>query len=524
MNSSTRIERAAAEQTARAASVWLGPLVCLALAVGAVLWLYQETLGSMVAIWRRSETFAHGFLIAPISAWLIYRERDSVRRHSPRVDARAVPVLAVVGLIWLIARIAGVLVAEQYALVSMLSLLAWLFLGWRTTRALAFPLGFLFLAVPNGDFLMPPLMDLTADLTTTLLRVTGIPVYREGTFFSIPSGDWSVVEGCSGLRYLIATITLGVLYAYLSYRSLWRRLLFMALALTFPVIANGLRAYLIVMIAHLSDMRLALGIDHYLYGWVFYGLVMLLLFAVGGTFAERPSVPAVPLGGSGESAAPPPRYPFGALALALALVVIWPVRAAYLDRLVAAPGPAPELRLPDSVGRWQGVAPLTDWMPAYQEPDAELEQSYSDGHHTVTLYVLYYQTQRQGAELISSRNTLVRQKHAVWRMPEERPVAVGLEPGPKAVLQGRLLSPRQMLMTWRWHRLGSVHTISAGLGKLVEARDKLLGDRHAAVGIVVATELEDDRDAAAAVLQDFLKAALPSLETRLHGAEVESQP
>ena len=69
-----------------------------------------------------------------------------------------------------------------------------------------------------GEDLVPPMMDLTAATTVWLVKLTGIPVYREGLYFTLPSGDWSVVEACSGVRYLIASFTLGLLYAHLSYR------------------------------------------------------------------------------------------------------------------------------------------------------------------------------------------------------------------------------------------------------------------------------------------------------------------
>ncbi len=91
--------------------------------------------------------------------------------------------------------------------------------GNDVTRRILYPLAFLFFAVPAGDFLMPTLMDHTADFTVMALRLSGVPVFREGNYFTIPSGNWSVVEACSGLRYLIASITLGVLFAYLNYRA-----------------------------------------------------------------------------------------------------------------------------------------------------------------------------------------------------------------------------------------------------------------------------------------------------------------
>ena len=91
---------------------------------------------------------------------------------------------------------AGELLREQYAAL----------LGTEVARRIAFPLGFLFFAVPFGDFLTPWLVDRTADFTVVALRATGIPVFREGTEFVIPTGSWSVVQACSGIRYLMASV------------------------------------------------------------------------------------------------------------------------------------------------------------------------------------------------------------------------------------------------------------------------------------------------------------------------------
>lgn len=72
-------------------------------------------------------------------------------------------------------------------------------------------------------------------------------MWWEGLYLSIPAGHFEVAEACSGLRYLMASVALGVLYAYLTYRSPWRRLAFVVLSMVMPIVANGIRAYGIVM-------------------------------------------------------------------------------------------------------------------------------------------------------------------------------------------------------------------------------------------------------------------------------------
>ena len=110
-------------------------------------------------------------------------------------------------------------------------------------------------------------------------------VLREGTTFAIPTGRWSVIEECSGINYLIASVAIGTLYAYLTFRSLTRRLAFIALSVAVPLVANGVRVYLIVIAAHLSNNSFGAGVDHLVLGWVLYGAVLLALFWIGSRFA-----------------------------------------------------------------------------------------------------------------------------------------------------------------------------------------------------------------------------------------------
>ena len=324
---------------------WRMALPLVALAIVAILAIHWSTAASIVAIWARSDTFAHGFLIVPITLYLIWQRRHVVAQIRPAADWLGFAMLAAAGMAWLVAYAGEVLVVKQLALVASLCAAVVAILGRQVALALLFPLTFLFLGVPLGEALIPPLMDWTADFTVTALQLTGIPVFREGNFFSIPSGNWSVVEGCSGLRYLIASFTVGVLFAYLSYRRWWKRLLFGLTSIVVPIIANGFRAYLIVMIAHLSDNKLAHGVDHFLYGWVFFGLVMLLVFWIGSFWRDSDSDD---LSASARTPAMAHRAPRTSLAgsamLAVILAAAWPVYAQYLDRSDGSAGKT--LRLP----------------------------------------------------------------------------------------------------------------------------------------------------------------------------------
>ncbi|QBQ54480.1 exosortase A [Nitrosococcus wardiae] len=480
--------------------------------------LFWPTFMSMVAIWWRSETFAHGFLIFPISIFLVWRQRATLTQLVPQPDLRALALLILLGLAWMLAQVADVLVIQQLAFVGMIPAMVCLLLGWSVTKAIIFPLGFLLFAVPMGEALIPPMMDFTADFTINLLQLTGIPVYRQGTFFSIPSGDWSVVEGCSGVRYLIASLTLGCLYAYLNYYSYWRRALFIAFSAMMPIIANGFRAYMIVMIAHLSDMKLALGVDHFIYGWVFFGIVMMVMFWIGTFWREREPVPrAIDTGAQrGEDRTGGMGFSPGvALMVGLLVIMIWPAWGTYINR-AGQEMTAVTLEPPVTMASWQPIGyRITEWSPHYVNPTAEIQQDYQNNHSQVGVYLAYYQGQKQGAELINSQNVMVVQKHPVWRQLAHQETTVNLQGKQTTVSEAHLNSAHQDLLVWHWNWIAGHYTINSYIAKLLEAGTKLLGKSREGSAIVIYTPIKTNKEEARATMQHFLDDMLPAIEARL---------
>src|SRR6266496_3021422 len=265
------------------------PVLAASLCVFCILGLFWQTTASIVAIWWRSETFAHGFVVVPICLWLTWRRRETLALIAAKPWWPGLAFVFLAGALWLVMGVADVLGVKQFALAFMIQAAIITVLGTGVARALAFPLAFLLFAIPAGEILVPVLMDWTADFTVNALRWSGVPVYREANHLTIPSGRWSIVEACSGIRYIIASFMVGTLYAAIAYRSTRRRVMFIAASIVVPIVANWVRAYMIVMIGHLSNNRYAVGVDHLIYGWIFFGVVMVLLFWVGSFWQEDPA-------------------------------------------------------------------------------------------------------------------------------------------------------------------------------------------------------------------------------------------
>lgn len=480
-------------------------LMIAALLSVALVLLYHDSWFTMARIWWVSDTFAHGMFILPLSAWLVYRMRDELRHLPIATDWIALPILVAVGLVWALARVADVQVVQQFAVVMMIPLLVLLVFGRQLVGAIAFPLGFLLLAVPVGEGLIPYLVDWTADFVVFALRLSGFAVFREGNNFSIPSGNWSVVTGCSGLRYLMATMTVGLLYAYLSYRAYWRRVVFFLVGIAVAVVGNWLRAYGIVMIAHLSGMKLALGVDHFIYGWVFFGILIFALMWFGALWREPE------LAASARPAAradgPPPGGALPALLAGLMVLLLAPAlvhlanqRADALagDRLVTV----------EPAGWSRTELWNTKWRPEQYGASQIVDERFSANAHEVGVFVAYYPVQRQGAELINARNRLLYEKDQSWKQVagSRGSAAWG---GTRFEYRESRIAARDgssQLLIWHGWWAGGRFTTNAYRVKLYEALAALLGQGRRGAWVVLYTSTDEQPDAARARLSEFARA------------------
>jgi exosortase A len=487
---------------------WARAAALLAVVLVVLVASYWNTAAGMVAIWYRSETFAHGFVVPVIVAWLVWRSRAAWLTESPRPSPLWLLPLAACGAAWLAGELGTINALSELAFVAMVVCTVPLTLGPAIARRLAFPLAFLFFAVPIGEFMLPALMQWTADFTVWALRLTGIPVYREGQQIVIPSGRWSVVEACSGIRYLIASFMVGTLYAYLSFSSTRRRLAFVGISILIPIVANWVRAYLIVLIGHLSSNRLAVGVDHIIYGWLFFGFVMFLMLWAGSHWRETTS-PSAPSGVAARQPRPPAVQRHAAVAMTmitLAVILAWPLAERHLDAGVGHQSSVDLQPLPDLQG-WQArVGRLAAWEPMIEAPSAVLEQTFTNGGRAVGLYVAFFQDQSHTRKIASSTNVLAGSGivgGAGWAVIGENAAKVpfGAETVPARQFElGDAADDRLLALRWYW--LDGRVTASDAMAKVYTLLSRLHGRDDGAIVIVYTRKNGAERQAVDAFLRD----------------------
>lgn len=473
--------------------------------------LFYQTTFAMAKVWWINETFTHGFLVFPIALWLIWEKKDHLSELCPAPEPLFLILTFLVSCLWLVSALIDAKVVMQLSMISIILTLIWAILGRTIFVYLLFPLLFLFLAVPLGQSLIPILMEFTANTTVYLIKLTGIPIYQDGLNFILPSGSWSVVEECSGVRYLIATLTLGVVYAYLTYATLQKRLTFIAFCIIVPIFANSLRAFIIVMLGHFSGMKLAVGADHLLYGWVLFGIIIFIMFYIGSFWRDSKDDfdKKAPLAENHELKSHAASY----LMISLIVISLFQVLSYQLQKDTAGTRhTANAIPKIDHFGPWQRQNINTsNWTPIIYQPDLKLSDYYVSSQGSVQLDIGYFYTQRDGSETVSTKNKLTDPYGGAWKIIASSVYSTG----EFSVLETTILKSNEKLLTWQWHRMGELQTHNPYKAKLYEAYMRIFSGRTDGAFITLSTPLNEDKNTARTRLISFYKQSIDGINLQL---------
>ncbi len=471
-----------------------------------LLLLFWQTAWSMVFVWWRSATFNHGFLIPLIVGWLVWNRRSYLLQVLPRPSPWGLAGMVAAGLVWVAGWAGDVQVVQQFALIFMLQTSVIAVLGLTVARILLFPLFYLIFCVPFGEELVAPMQDFTAAFVVKGIELFGIPVFSDGVFISIPTGNFEVAEACSGVRFMIAMLALGVLFANLSFESWRRRLMVLLFVIIVPVIANGFRAFGIVMIAHLSKMEYATGVDHLIYGWFFFAAVMLILIVIGLRFSDRkPTDPLMDVG----SFRPLPgwRPTRKNIQTAGGLVLLIAVLAAAYAGLMDSRTPdisVTNISLPMPQGEWREAAPpQRAWKPEFRNIDAEAIVSYSNGADTVSVYTGLYHYQRPGAEVVQFGNYM--DTPEPWGTAARRFRSITIGDDRYTVLESDLSAGPYERTVWSIYWVDGALTANRYGAKALAARSRLFAGNQTAGVIAVSVEDGLSTRPSGQILAEFLE-------------------
>jgi exosortase len=126
--------------------------------------------------------------------------------------------------------------------------------GPKFLRASFFPFFLFIFCVPIGtlaEFITVPLRHVATSIVVFITHIAHLDVIRQGTQLIDAKGNfkYEVAPACGGIRSLIMTVMLAVVFGFVVFKANWKRLLLILLAVPLAVAGNVLRLLLIIVAA-----------------------------------------------------------------------------------------------------------------------------------------------------------------------------------------------------------------------------------------------------------------------------------
>ncbi|MEI6668150.1 MAG: VPLPA-CTERM-specific exosortase XrtD [Acidobacteriota bacterium] len=498
--------------------------------------LFRDVLVKLVHDWASNDNYSHGFLVVPLAVYVAWRDRAHLAAR-PSTPSAAGLLLVIVSLLTLgVGTIGAELFLTRVALVGTMAGTVLFLWGASRLRQLSFPFLLLALAIPIPEIIFNqvtfPLQLLASRFGEFAIAACQIPVLREGNVITLATTSLEVVEACSGIRSLVSLLTLALMWGYLSGSPMWLRWLLAVSAVPVAIFANGIRVAGTGIAAHFIGPAAAEGFLHSFSGWMLFIVAGVLLLAVDRVARwVRPVMP-IPVDGTDRAALAPvasrvPNQdePFIRRGIAVSIcLVIAAFGLGAATRVEATPLRESLTAFPRAIGPWEARdnQALEPRIIALLGVDDYVNRSYeSPGQARISLYVGYYQSQRQGQTMHSPLSCM---PGAGWDPVRRGRVALpastgGGESGPVELNELIVQKGLDRLLVLYWYQSHGRIVASEYWGKIYTVVDAIRLNRTdaALVRVLVPISSADvaGEQAARATALDFVGRLLPVLAKHL---------
>lgn len=360
-----------------------------------------------------SQAYSHGYLIALICVFLLVRAAALVRPQCPPLPLMALLGLLLSNAIWLLAYLANTMIVQVMIIPVCAYFLHVTVFGRRSAMVWIMPVSYFYFAVPFWDYGNGILQAMTISVSTSILDAGGITAFIDGSFVYLARGTFEISAGCAGLHFFIVALALATLYAFLYLKNWHLRVLLVLIAALGSIVMNWIRVTTIIIAGHLSDMQHYLvTVDHYYFGWALFAVLLVPLFWVASRFEAHEASFAIP-----DQSADEPSYsdiwsPGEVRSLGIAMIVgvcvaaVLPITT-YLIAHREASFPPRSIEIPPQLGGWTRSEDDSARLGIrFDGAQSSMAVRFRDGPDLVNVYVNNYARQSQGAELISSSNSI----------------------------------------------------------------------------------------------------------------------
>lgn len=465
------------------------------------------------------EDYTHGFFVPLVSAYMVWVDRERLKRLAPEPNFVLGVVLLLLSAFMLIYGVFATITAlQQYSVFLLVPGLVLLVLGVKWLRAVLLPVAYLLLMFPIPEPVIGhihwPLQLVTSVISSSVLGLVGIPVFRHEQFMELSNATLEVAPECSGLQFLIAMTAIGVPLAQLTQKIAWKKAALIASAIALGLFANWLRVFIAGLWVYYTGQE-SHGFIHILKGMLVSVVGFFILFAEARLLNSKETACA-----EHSRAASDAGRPAAVLSNtgATAAIIIFAALAAFLFMRQPAPVQFKGATAGD------GLAPVPGWeaRPAglketfkLSGADTDITTEYRsvDGR-TVYTYVGYLESQNDTKELVNA---------GMNRFQEEyEPVPLVLEDGTVSKVNRREISSgSEKYLLHFWYNINGRAAADKYWAKHYSAMDGLFYGRNNGAVVMVFSRIDGPAgpQEAAAVQEKFLARFHPAVSNWLNASE-----
>jgi exosortase D (VPLPA-CTERM-specific) len=268
--------------TAKTISVLSNKYFGLAFLSLSFLLCYAQTIRGLFNLWLQDGDYSYAFAIPFITGYLIWKSKPVLNTIRIRPNWLG----GIFFFILLIISMYGILGSSPSAVrpampLILLGIILFCY-GTEVFRVLAFPLTLLIFMIPLPTVFQTrigvPLQTVSTGVGEFILRLLGVSVFVEGNIIDLGIIQLQVVEACSGLRYILALLALGVVFVYFFERIRWKQIVLVLSTIPTAILSNALRIAITGYLAQNYSLRFAEGFFHGFSGWLIFIFALFIMF------------------------------------------------------------------------------------------------------------------------------------------------------------------------------------------------------------------------------------------------------
>ena len=456
-------------------------LTMLAFLMACIVSINIPVLQEIIGPWHEDGTYSHGYLLLGIAGYMFWRNRKFL--SYPATKTNSIAIITFVGLcaVWLAARIMGIEVVYRALIPFFLLNLFYFVLTPKAASKFVFPCLILLFAIPFWGLLSGLLQIVSAQMVTTIVQSMGLNVFLNDIYITIPAGTFEVAGGCSGIRYLLVTLTLSSIYSHFYYNKASSIIKLTLLSIVLSLVTNWIRIVILVFVGHYTDMQHEMLDDHNNLGWIVFFILMIPMRIYAQKLETNEEADA-DRNVSSKLSYTKRSLTKNAITTASACVIAVSLMGSILLQSSQMESGEDEVKMIAINDSWTETKYQTNFNPFYVEASGgSIVYSSNKKKESLQLSIYRYKNTIGDADLTDYRNMPIPEG---WYAINSKKESISTELGEISVITSEVTNDQVNIVSIRVNQIGSMFSVSGLKSKIFKLFAWVKGEQYSGAIIV----------------------------------------